>query len=837
MALNWIVPARRLVIASERQTYADVLEGWIEQLRRHRDKLLEWYTPLVEGRDLGTGFDRSVDAIERWKDWFLAGSASEAGHAIVTGGSQTLDSLDFRVRLWKGPLRVLKEEAAAAAAPPPEPPPPGTRPRRPPHPPDPPPPTLTTIDLGGPLPLLLDGVQRVVINPDAVFLPGDVIELAIFRLWWLAGISRFEGGRFNRDAAPFHGTTVLDRAGSAADAIVLHDNLLAMRFQELVGIAVGGFPSLESGWVAGSDNQRRALSHSIESTTVHARGIIYGGALGDVSSGDRFDFRTMTWGTLHVPTRGSLEQFAAGTKLTTGWACSPCALALAATMCNETGSWRGGSIGSNSRSETGAPYICDNSEYDYFAPALPGGRAAQATTLTTLWTRRGLSEPASIEGLRSLAFGRMFGNPASVAGEPVRFDHAAVLPTTHDVTRSAAQMLEYLDGAAWAELSLNGHEYSWVPVHAHAELLDEPVFESARGRIPPRVGSIAAYDPIDGTSYVAEGSGPDLYVFEATGSFHPTNLGNLTEGHPPAGTAQNFTVFEVRPFRWKKVEQVNWRREVTISGRGEERREVDSKIKVGEGIPVCGETTRGKELMSIARFSAERVRALHAQIVTPERDGRPASARLPTFVPICLLSNLANSLPFVRERAVGSPTMSETASMAGFFDLATAEATRVADAEVLARALVRIARLRAAVPDFPADDRQWLTTSSPGFDRRVTNSTTQLQSEAELGSRTREGRIRSLRTRLAGTYPPDPGRDADQPVEERASFRTALEHASPTDRRLRNERSLRDTAREHADTPDPATLNWPHEAMRHELDALRDYLRRIHTLLVDASAD
>lgn len=811
MALNWIVPARRLVIASERASYEDVLVAWLDQLRTHRDTLLDWYSPLTENRELGRDFDRALDMLAQWKDWFLAGSPSEAGHAVATGGSQTLDQLDFRARLWKGPLRVLKEAEL-----PPPPPPTDPPPRRRPPPPDPPPPELTEIDVDGPLPLLLDGVQRVVLNHDATLLPGDVLELPIFRIWWLAGITRFAGLRFRRDAAPFFGDTVGDAEGVDQDTITLHDNLLAMRFQALLGAAVGGYPSFTSGWVEGSRNAQRAHSHRVEGHTIHARGFIYGGALGDTAAGGPHKFKDMHWGSLHVPTRATLGHFAAGTRLTTAWACSPCALGLAAYLTDQRDSWDGGGIGPNSRRADGN-YVAANSELDFFGVTMPGGDDRVAA----IWTEAGLPGDASLEGLRSLAFGRMFGNPASLERRPEAFDHAARLPAATYVAITAAQVLDYLEGAAWAGLSLNGHEYSWVPVHAHDDLLAEPVFESAAGRVPPRIGPIAAYDPIDGTPYVASGSGPDLYVFEATGSFHPTPLHDAPRTHPRAGEAHNFTVFEVRPFRWTKFEQIELRRETRTTGRGDTRRVVDDRIEIGEGVAACGERTRGKELLSIARFSLAEIRSIHA--------------RAHAFPGLRLLDAAPVEARVARDRAVGTLTLAESSADATFLDLDRAEQTRVANLGVITAALATLQRCKRSAASLSADDRAWLELRTPGLIRRAERNATRLRSESLAARDTRRRQIATLRTRLAGRYPVEGSEAAELPVERRAAFLRVVAHAG-TERRTRDERSLRDLSAEEERTPDldaRTEADWQVESLRQELQGVIDDAESIRHHLSD----
>jgi hypothetical protein len=893
MALNWIVPARRLVVASERQTYADVLDGWLEQLRQHRDKLLDWYSPLVEGRDLGRGFDRAVELLGRWKDWFMAGSPSEAGHAVVTGSSQTLDSLDFRVRIWKGPLRVLKE----AEIPPP--PPPDPPPRRPPPPPVPPPPELTTIDVGGSLPLLIDGVQRVVNNHDAVFLPGDVLELPIFRLWWLAGIGQFANARFATRGSCWLGTSVADGPDQTLGVVPLHDNLLAMRFQLLLSSARGAFSSLESSWNAGSIRDKSPMK-TVERIQVHARGFIYGGSLLDPCKGDHYEYADGHWGDSQVPGQASLNAMAANTRLTTGWACSPCGLALASYLTHETGSWRGGSVNRCARDPAGPSFVIDNGELDFFHQRIPGNDEA---TLRACCERRGLDGEPSTARLRELAFLRLFGRPLPprvrppvvdapvvdadddeapsdpAVGEPaveapvtgdaevdlsdlfpgegdpdaraepdhdvVRpvdrdpFDLAAMLPGDTNVSRSKQELLDYLDGAAFATIGLDGHEFHWVVLHAADTLLDEPVGHDARGRsIPPTVGKLSAFDPLDGTPYVESGAGPDPWVFEATGHFRPTNL---------VPDDLHFTVFDVRPFRWEPFEGLTVRREVEMQGRGDERHEVEVEIQIGESGPrVTWGTLRDKNLLSITRFSLERLQAIHRasntyEPVVLERAGGRAFER-------------ALARAAYHDRAVPGPTLAESNAMDAYNDQATAQRGIDGHVHALRPVLQRMDRIKR---HRQRDDEAWMGTMLPNFARVLQTTMQRLRAanDAEIASLT--ATIRRLRTRLDDRYEPDAGRTRElQPVEERSSFRRALSEADTArtrlvaeldaahttgrrrtraladhDRPTRDEHQLDAALRSLRDHPDSATADWHDLGLRSVAEAAGNAIRPIYQSL------
>ncbi len=107
-SLHWVVPARRAVVRDV-ISYGDLVELWIASLRRHLPVLATWYYDCSSAsekeqavRDLLAG----IAAVDAWRERSVAAVAAEGAH--------TVDVRGFRVRLWKGPLRVLKENDARA---------------------------------------------------------------------------------------------------------------------------------------------------------------------------------------------------------------------------------------------------------------------------------------------------------------------------------------------------------------------------------------------------------------------------------------------------------------------------------------------------------------------------------------------------------------------------------------------------------------------------------------------------------------------------------------------------------------------------------------------------
>jgi hypothetical protein len=208
MSTNWFVPCRRAVI-TEDTTYSALIDAWCDQLNEHAAVLRRWYGMSV------IGFETALATVRHWQATFFP----EAGEiAAVRDGVVTLDSIElhYRPRLWKGPHRVLREARFGPAEP-------GPRIFD----------ELTIAD-----PHLELSPEREILNHDAPLLMGDVVELPLFRFLEVSGLGAYGAHSFNPEGSYLLGTSL---SPSGDERPPLHDNLVAMRFQTLLGCMVGSF--------------------------------------------------------------------------------------------------------------------------------------------------------------------------------------------------------------------------------------------------------------------------------------------------------------------------------------------------------------------------------------------------------------------------------------------------------------------------------------------------------------------------------------------------------------------------------------------------------------------
>lgn len=547
MALNWIVPARRVIIANDWESYKGVAHGWYNQINEHKGTLASWYAPLAgEGVDLESGIENALEAVSRWMRTYFKGVEAEGTTTESTPPSGDEDDPGvptalgeeevttvvapplFAPRLWKGPLRVLLEPADQAA-----------------------PAEGTTGETATPGALMLNEKniavrltdRREVDDPEALFLPGDVLEFPIFRIMERAGVTQFQNANFNRRGSFFLGTSVCDSQDQSPGSLRLHDNMMAMRFQLILNAGRGAYysqdPVFNPGQFADEVNHATLCDQA-----VYARGIIYGGTLLDplnlieADRGDdplRYWLRTNQWGSgAYFPFRNSLMHFPqphGQHRLTWAWSCSPSAKALAFYMVNHQGGSSCGWGGVNQQSwnqEPDSNPMVQRSEIDSFW-YIPVTQIRDR-----LMNRYGVS---SMRELQERAVRNMFpqgGGTRVVAGsddeELVGEDATAmtedgdeVLPGVEqteeaetepeeDQAVAAAQdwdtllpsgeevqiPSEYLwEQHVWSAVAINGHEYSIVCVWPHERLVAEA--PTAEG--PPVTSLISAYNPLTGESY------------------------------------------------------------------------------------------------------------------------------------------------------------------------------------------------------------------------------------------------------------------------------------------------------------------------------------------------
>jgi hypothetical protein len=312
--LNWMVPCRRAVVLQP-VSYQNASNAWQSSLEdaASRGKLTTWY-------EIDSGeYDAALHYLSQFIDRFFNQTeqppqAEPRLDDPVRPCETSLDDEDlpiyddFCVRLWKGPLRVLREADGSTAPP------------------------------------ILNDFKQVV-HRSTDFLPGDVLEfpLAMFLLY--AAKTEFRSCRFNPNGSFLLGDAV---SGSGAE---LHDNLLAMKFQLMLNLAVGAF------YHTGSP-QSVGFSENVDGEQIASRGMIYGGSFGNATQGARGGWRVATnqWGfggpaappelsfPYNLPSDASMSGWQANHMLTAGWACVTSTLFLTNYMFNNQTDYGDGGV-------------------------------------------------------------------------------------------------------------------------------------------------------------------------------------------------------------------------------------------------------------------------------------------------------------------------------------------------------------------------------------------------------------------------------------------------------------------------------------------------------------
>ncbi len=491
--LNWIVPARRAVVKGNLE-YSRAVEAWINRLRTYSSAIRRWYFTSDEepadgsadcmdalfesGRQFGNAF-RTVAAIacvQIWKDRFFASAQDGQTVPVTPNSGDTVDEgHEYPVRLWKGPLRVLRDVArsSAGASAPPE---------------------TCRVELND---------SKEVVNADAVFLMGDVIEFPLHKYLSLCGLERFDNVEFNPRGHFLLGTSLKLGDESPPGSAILHDNLLAMRLQLAVNLGVGAFYSLQSTF----DGTTAQDTHAAGSgdARVHSRGLLYGAVLlGPSQVRGNLYWRVFTqgWGfgvgsaaPENMPMGTSLSILADGTPLTPAWDCSPSALFLSFLLVDEYASGH-----ESVNNEMTARNLADSPLRRYYSQAAISNVA---------------------ESLRAGAEGDSWSGPR---------DFTSVLADLNSINVGAVG---------------RGHEWLILKLYPPDKLMAEQDL--------PTIGYFSAYHPLSGADYFTDPNFREsgmLFYFEATGRLSRSPLPQR---------------FEVKPFKWKAVPDNNlnvWYRRV-----------------------------------------------------------------------------------------------------------------------------------------------------------------------------------------------------------------------------------------------------------------------------------
>lgn len=482
-ALNWCVPCRRAVVR-EAVSYNRVVEAWINNLYTNRGRIVTWYMPPASGGEsdplpartqarldhaAANRFMNGLLALQRWKDSYFPitdggestdgaeiSASPEIGNTIETTGRQ------FLVRLWKGPLRVLREREANRPA--------ARRRADPLVPPD-----LTS--------------NKEVRDAGTEFLMGDIIEFPFHKVLAACGESRFNGIEFNPQGSPFLGTTLKEDNDSPPSSATVHDNIMGMRLQLLLNCAMGAFSSLAHVFQGGA--VARGASATAGGDTVRGRGLIYAASLGDPTeetAGQHWRVMTNRWGyypptnnpaDAHLPNRTSIRYYPDHLPLTPGWSCSPCTLYV-------------------------SYYLFNVYEYGYQSVDTEYG-LSENNTLRRYYEnhgRRQLAEQYDIPVDGTISN----GVPGQQEQRNVAdmFTDLNVLPLTYFFMSSGAERA-------------GGHEIAVIKIYPPEHLM--------QGNVPPTSGFFTAYHPLSGAPYFendALAEEGQIYIFESAGQLGGT---------------------------------------------------------------------------------------------------------------------------------------------------------------------------------------------------------------------------------------------------------------------------------------------------------------------------
>ncbi|OGP48726.1 MAG: hypothetical protein A3K30_04475 [Deltaproteobacteria bacterium RBG_13_51_10] len=454
--------------------YYSVLDAWERCLYSQREVITRWYN-IDGGRYTEEGrYFHALTKLVDWKVYFcLAGE-----NPVLLDGPNNFDTQDlphFYVRLWKGPLGILLGEESQ--------------------------------------PELND--NKEVINGDAEFLPGDVIEFPLFTFLQQCGKDEYGGVGFNPDGSFFLGTSLIKDSRPLPDSIRLHDNLLGMKFQLLLNLAMGAFYYLDRavrgvGFAAGGATAGRQK--------VCSRGIIYGGSLAKptashLTDGSFWAIVDNGWGNgsvpplnhpQNLPSARSIRSWNGSDLLTSAWSCSPCALFLSHYL---LGLWDGYGFDSVDTMMQPICSVCRGERR----------RRCRHTEAERLRCEREHPRP-----LQPYLVKRWDShNREDLATPPSR---------------------ETVEGADITVLSLQAHEKSIVRIYPPGKLLGE---ESL-----PTHGFLSAYDPLDGRGYLADtedfAARGGVFFFEAQGALSRWNFQQGEDEY-------SYSVFGVNPFNWRYV--------------------------------------------------------------------------------------------------------------------------------------------------------------------------------------------------------------------------------------------------------------------------------------------
>ncbi|MGD8451086.1 MAG: hypothetical protein PVJ57_04655 [Phycisphaerae bacterium] len=473
--LNWIVPCRRAVVTSQ-VNYRVAMDAWRQCLGHepYKQKMIAWYN--VED----VLYDEELHRLGQWPTVF----DYDEEHPVALEARITYTSTDenpihdtvdaasgfYYVRLWKGPLRVLQASQTA---------------RRP-------------INLNE---------RKEVVDPEGQtdFVAGDVLEFPLFKFLRLCGREDLADLNFNGEGSYLLGTSLEEAGRAPSSDHQLHDNLMGMKFQLLLDLAVGIYYSTGAPLGVG-------FSSSPDGTAIASRSMIYGGSFANPMA-------------RHLRQRAGDDDVWA--ICTNGWGCGTTAGPPPAELPDPLPSAEDWPWGLGHAQNIPGPRSLNRLQDSHMLTS------AWACSPSTIFLTHYLFEvrsPYGANGVATVVDGRQndlhshFVKRYGVRGGPA----------------APADPRAVVAGADVTVLSRASHEEAIVRLFPAAKLMNSEQM--------PRQGYLTGYNPLDGAAYVEESAANttsgQLYTFEATGPLGRWRYVN---------SRLEYSVFGVQRFHFEQV--------------------------------------------------------------------------------------------------------------------------------------------------------------------------------------------------------------------------------------------------------------------------------------------
>ena len=376
---------------------------------------------------------------------------------------------------------------------------------------------------------------------------GDVVEMPVFTFLAACGLEDYKALSFDPEGSFFLGTSV--KPHPAKDGLLLHDNMLAMRFQLLMAMTRGAFYHDKELWA------KKGSSPRTKDNKVVAMGMYYAGNPSPIKHGEGdesgYRVRNLRWSQKkklprYLPDRKGFNKLKSTTPLTMGWVCTPWTLFL-------------------------SQYMTDNYE-DYRG----GGSVRKIMGFT--YDKKAKARPTPIEKAKYVdAY-----MTVKEAEDTPPYPRHAMMTVPADGETLQTTWGELAPDASVIIINTPSHEYAVAKLFpfSHVEERDE----AGNATSVPIAGYLAAWDPLNGTDLcesVAEKKG-QFFQFESTGGL----------GRCPDLSTMSLTPHQVYSLTGNKVEVVVDGKNVIVDGRDSKPVKGLFVLKEAETVEENGEVVK-----------------------------------------------------------------------------------------------------------------------------------------------------------------------------------------------------------------------------------------------------